>query len=75
MSASKKGAVLDIIQRRAQLGKSTVATYQGKEIDSKKLRRQAKQIARDQRSLVAGVSGAAPRGTEGSPPNLFGGRM
>jgi hypothetical protein len=55
VSASKKRAVLDISQRRAQLGKATLVTYKGKQIDAKKLRREAKNVKRKEKSLTATV--------------------
>ena len=44
--AAKKNAIIGRGQTRAALGKSTVATFKGKQVDPKKLRRQAKEEAR-----------------------------
>jgi len=53
VSASKKRAALNITQRRAELGKATVVTYKGKQIDTKKLRREAKNVKRMGMSLMS----------------------
>jgi hypothetical protein len=76
VSAAKKRAVLDISQRRAQLGKATLASYKGKEIDTKKLRREAKNVNRMQVSLVASARAQRSQENPLSASNfLFGGTM
>ena len=44
--ASTKANIVQKGQKRASMGKSTVAMYKGNRIDSKKLRRHAKEISR-----------------------------
>ncbi|MCJ1314234.1 hypothetical protein MMC25_007914 [Agyrium rufum] len=52
ISASKKKAVLEKVQSRARLGKSTATpTYKGRPIEHK-LRRHAKEITRKQQSMI-----------------------
>jgi hypothetical protein len=46
--AAKKSAMCDILQTRAQMGKSTVMTFKDKHVDLKKLRRVMKEHARQQ---------------------------
>lgn len=76
MAASKKRAVLDISQRRAQLGKATMAFYKGRAIETKKLRREAKNVNRMQLSLVASAGEQGPQDKPLFASNhLFGGRM
>ena len=51
--ATKKAAIVERGQTRAALGKSTIATFQGREVDSKKLRRHAKEALRKEIALKA----------------------
>src|SRR5438876_2569032 len=55
--ASKKAAICERGQTRAALGKSTVVKYKGKEVDSKKIRRHAKEAARKEIALNAAADG------------------
>jgi hypothetical protein len=65
--SAKKSAMCDIYQSRAAQGRSTIVKYKGKDVDVRKLRRQAKTAMR--RELVSGpgsgnVSGQ-PRAASG----------
>lgn len=54
---SKKSAMCDYLQTRADAGKQTAMTYKGKQVDSKKLRRFMKEDARQQISMRAAHTG------------------
>lgn len=63
--ASKKAAMCDYLQTRANAGKRTAMTYKGKEVDPGKLRRVMKEDARKQIAMLA------PRtGTEAGAGNI-----
>ena len=65
--ATKKAAIVERGQTRAALGKSTTATFQGREVDRKKLRRQAKEATRKEIALKATADRA-----ESQQSSLFG---
>jgi hypothetical protein len=46
ITASTKASVIQKVQKRASMGKATVAVYRGNQIDPKKLRRHAKEVSR-----------------------------
>ena len=54
--SSKKAQIVELGQKRASIGKSTVAVYKGKQVDPRKLRRYVKGAYRKPGSLVAGPS-------------------
>lgn len=55
--ATKKSAMVDILQTRASASKSTVMTYKGKQVDLKKLRRAMKESAREKITMHAASAG------------------
>jgi hypothetical protein len=67
--ATKKSAMVDILQTRASTGKSTVMTYKGKQVDLKKLRRVMKESAREKITMHA--AGAGIEGDANITPHTF----
>jgi hypothetical protein len=54
---SKKKAMCDMLQSRAQAGKSTILKFQNREVDTKKLRRVMKEAARKHVPMHPGNAG------------------
>ena len=72
--ASKKQKINEYCQSRAQSGKSTTVSYQGRPVDDRQLRRQAKEVKRVKKTLAAPETPAFPINICGSR-NPIGRRM
>jgi hypothetical protein len=71
IQSSEKQSLIQIGQERAKLGKSTMVTYKGKPIASRKLHREVKKLARLKLRLNTAAESQSGHGTTPSRSSLL----
>lgn len=75
ISSAKKQKIIEYSQTRAQMGKSTVVRYKGKQVDARKLRREVKSIKRGEEDFIVPNTMSRPPAWLRSSGPVFGSSM